>query len=80
MFESLGQDAQRQRLCVCEGFFARRAIGQHTGQFRDLRDPSAVRFSIDFDLQHENSIAELGVGFPCMFRFTTGRRIRSARP
>ena len=57
MLQPFGQDAQGQSLSTRHRFFARGAVGQHPGQFRDFGDPPPIGLLLDFDLEHGAMIA-----------------------
>jgi hypothetical protein len=52
VFDSISDNAQRQRLNLAARLGCGIAIGKRAGEGRDLGDPSAIRFSLDFDHQH----------------------------
>ncbi len=43
MLNSLSENSQCQRLCASDGFFAGAAVGQGSGNLRNLGDPAPVR-------------------------------------
>ena len=46
VFDSVGDDIDRQTLRVTDGFLARRPVAHHTRQFQSLSDPSTIIFPI----------------------------------
>ena len=48
MLEAIREDTKRKRLGAGDGVIARLAIGKHAREIRNLRDPAAVLFAIDF--------------------------------
>ena len=49
MLDAIGDHVQSERRCLDPRLGFRRAIGQHAGQIRNLTDPPAVFFALDFD-------------------------------
>jgi len=46
--QALGQDAQREGLCLANRFVTRLPVNEHAWQLCDLRNPTAVIFLFDF--------------------------------
>ena len=49
MLNSVCHHAQGQRLNADNRFFLACSIGKNTRQFRDLRDPAPIFFTLDFN-------------------------------
>ena len=58
MIQSICKDPQRQDLHSLDRFPARLALGQHSGQLRQFRQPTAVVFLFDFNGQWHNSLLQ----------------------
>ncbi len=74
VFQAVGEDAQRQRLNTCQGFFARPAIGEYTRQRENLGDPAAVGFL--FQLDGEALALHVGQYSPADMVWSGPRRLR----
>lgn len=58
MFETLGQDAQRQRLHLGDSLGLVDGIAEHARQLGDLGDPSAILFAFELNLEgHMGTLA-----------------------
>ena len=60
MLQAIGQDAENEGLDFGNGFIPGGAIGDGAGDHRDLGDPAAVLFAVDFDF-HEVSFGSIGM-------------------
>jgi len=61
IFETLGEDAQRQRLRFANSFVSRLSVRHDARQLGNFRDPAAVGFLLDFDCIHGDMLSNDGV-------------------
>jgi hypothetical protein len=56
MRNAIGDNLDRQSLCITDGLLASRAIGHHAGQFQSLGDPAAIVLAIKLDRKVPNPV------------------------
>lgn len=58
MFQSLGQDPQRQGLYLCHGLRLVGTVAKHAREVGDLGNPAAIHLTFELDLEgHKGTLA-----------------------